>query len=1056
MARFFIDRPVFAWVIAIIIMLAGALSIWQLPIEQYPKVAPPTVSVSASYPGASAETVENSVTQVVEQRLTGIDNLRYFTSSSADGSMSITLTFEPEADPDIAQVQTQNKVQGAVTQLPQEVQAQGVTVTKSNDSFLLVVGVYSEDGNYTQSDLSDLLVTNFRDAISRLNGVGNVWVFGDQYAMRIWLDPAKLYSYNLTPLDVQSAVQVQNTDISAGQLGGMPAAPGQQINATIKAQARLETVEDFEKIVLRVNTDGSQVRLKDVARLELGSESYNRIARYKRKPAAGMAISLATGANALDTAALVRQKVTELSAALPADIKVIYPIDATPFIKLSIESVVRTLLEAVVLVFLVMLLFLQNFRATLIPTIAVPVVLLGTFAVLLAFGFTINVLTMFAMVLAIGLLVDDAIVVVENVERIMSEEGLPPKEATRKSMDQITGALVGIAVVLSAVFIPMAFFGGSAGAIYRQFSITIVSAMGLSVLVALILSPSLCATILKHKTGEKRRAETGFFGWFNRYFNKGRDLYQSSASYMAARAARFLVIYVLLVGGMMAIFSQLPGSFLPNEDQGSMYLMVNTPPGATAERTLESVKQVEDYFLEHQSESIEHLFTVVGFSFAGSAQNAAFGFVGLKDWKERTGEDQSVFAISGAAMGALSQIKDAMAFAFFPPPIRELGNAAGFELQLVDRGGLGHEALMTARNRLLGAAAQNPKLTGVRPNGLSDVPQYRIDIDSEKASALGLSLNDINRTLQIAWGSSYVNDFIDQGRIKRVYLQADAPHRMMPEDLSKWYVRNGNGEMIPFNTFSTAEWTYGSPKLERFNGNASVNIQGAPAKGISTGVAMQEMQKIVATLPEGIGLEWSGISYEERAAGAQAPMLYGLSVLIVFLCLAALYESWAVPLAVLLVVPLGIFGAVVAAWWHELPNDVYLQVALLTTVGLASKNAILIVEFAKHLKEKGHSVVEAVAMAARQRFRPIIMTSMAFILGVTPLALAHGAGAASQNAIGIAVIGGMIAATFLAIFFVPMFYVAVEKIFHRTSSAEPEPDTQTDTDAKKESKSHDQ
>ncbi|MCD8566670.1 MAG: efflux RND transporter permease subunit [Alphaproteobacteria bacterium] len=1034
MARFFIDRPVFAWVIAIIIMLAGVLSIRALPIEQYPKVAPPTVAINASYPGASAETVENSVTQVIEQRLNGIDHLRYFTSNSADGTMTITLTFDPEADPDIAQVQTQNKVQGAVSKLPQEVQVQGVTVTKSNDTFLLVVGFYSEDGNVSANELSDLLVSNFQDPISRINGVGGVRIFGAQNAMRIWLDPAKLYSYNLTPLDVQKAVQVQNTDIAAGQLGGMPAMEGQQINATVKAQSRLQTVDDFRRIVLRVNTDGSQVRLQDVANIELGSESYDRIARYKRKPAAGMAVTLATGANALETADLVKKRVKELSEFLPKDVKVIYPLDTTPFVKLSIESVVHTLIEAVVLVFLVMLLFLQNLRATLIPTIAVPVVLLGTFAVLLAFGFTINVLTMFAMVLAIGLLVDDAIVVVENVERIMNEEGLSPKEATRKSMDQITSALIGIAAVLSTVFVPMAFFSGSAGAIYRQFSITIVSAMALSVFIALVLSPSLCATILTHKKGEKRRSETGFFGWFNRNFNRGRDGYQKTTTYMAARGFRFFIIYLVLVAGMIFTFTRLPGSFLPNEDQGYMFLMINTPPSSTAERTLESAKKVEDYFLEQQKDNVEHLFTVVGFSFAGSAQNAAFGFVGLKDWKERTRPDQSVFAIAQAAAPALFQIKDAMAFAFFPPPIRELGNASGFDFQLVDRGGLGHEALMAARNQLLGAASQNPKLMGVRPNGLDDVPQFKINIDSEKASALGLSLDDINRTLQIAWGSSYVNDFVDKGRIKRVYLQADAPYRMMPGDLDNWYVRNDQGQMVPFNTFSSVEWTYGSPKLERFNGNASVNIQGAPAPGVSTGIAMEEIQKIVNTLPEGIGLEWYGISYEERATGAQAPALYALSVLIVFLCLAALYESWAVPFAVMLVVPLGILGAVVASYVFGLPNDVYLQVALLTTVGLAAKNAILIVEFAKELKEQGHSLIEAVSIAGRQRFRPIIMTSMAFMLGVLPLATAGGAGAASQNAIGIAVMGGMAAATFLAIFFVPLFYVMVEKIFHRSTA----------------------
>lgn len=1037
MARFFIDRPVFAWVIAIIIMLAGALSIRSLPIEQYPKVAPPTVSINANYPGASAETVENAVTQIIEQRLTGIDYLRYFSSSSADGSASITLTFEPEADPDIAQVQTQNKVQGAITQLPQEVQELGVTVTKSNDTFLLVVGFYSEDGTTSRGELSDTLITNFRDPLSRINGVGNVRVFGDQHAMRIWLDPAKLYSYNLTPIDVQQAVQIQNTDISAGQLGGMPAIDGQQINATIKAQSRLQTVNDFERIVLRVNTDGSQVRLKDVAKVELGSESYDRIVRYKRQPAAGIAVTLATGANALQTAQKVKEKVKELAEFLPKDIKIIYPLDTTPFIEKSIESVVHTLLEAIALVFVVMLLFLQNLRATLIPTIAVPVVLLGTFAVLLTFGFSINVLTMFAMVLAIGLLVDDAIVVVENVERIMKEEGLSPKEATKKSMDQITGALVGIAAVLSTVFIPMAFFSGSAGAIYKQFSITIVSAMVLSVIVALVLSPSLCATLLKNHAKDDHHEEKGFFGWFNRVFGRIRDRYEASASYMTRRILRFVVIYILLVGGMMAIFSKLPTAFLPDEDQGNMYLMVSTPPSSTAQRTLESVKKVEDYFLDQQKENVEHLFTVVGFSFAGSAQNAAFGFVGLKDWDERTRPDQSVFAISGGAMGTFSQIKDAMAFAFFPPPIRELGNASGFDFQLVDRAGLGHDALMNARNQLLGMAAQNPKLMGVRPNGLSDVPQFKINIDHEKASALGLSLDQINRTLQIAWGSSYVNDFLDKGRIKRVYMQADKDHRMMPEDLEKWYVRNNQGQMIPFHTFSTAEWTYGSPKLERFNGNPSVNIQGAPMTGISSGVAMQEIQNIVKSLPDGIGIEWSGISYEERQTGAQAPALYALSVLIVFLCLAALYESWAVPFAVIMVVPIGILGAVIAAFTTGLPNDVYLQVALLTTVGLAAKNAILIVEFAKSLTDNGMDVLEAVSIAAKQRFRPIIMTSMAFILGVLPLALASGAGAASQNAIGITVIGGMIGSTFIAIFFIPMFYVMIRKRFNKNKAQSP-------------------
>ena len=1029
MARFFIDRPVFAWVLAIITMMAGVLAIYTLPIEQYPKVAPPTVTITATYPGASAETVENSVTQVVEQNLSGIDNLRYFSASSSNSSMSISLTFEPGTDPDIAQVQTQNKVQAALPLLPTQVQQQGVTVAKSNSAFSLAIGFYDETGQMSQYDLSDLLVSQFRDSVSRVNGVGSVRVFGAQRSMRIWLDPDKLYSYNLTPVDVQAAVEVQNTDVSAGQLGGLPAIQGQQINATIQAQSRLQTVDDFESIVLRVNTDGSQVRVRDVARVELGAESYDVIVRYDRHPASGMAISLASGANALDTINAVKQRVEELRVNLPDSVKVVYPVDASPFIELSIESVVHTLIEAVVLVFFVMLLFLQNWRATLIPTIAVPVVLLGTFAVLLAFGYSINVLTMFAMVLAIGLLVDDAIVVVENVERIMEEEGLPPAEATKKSMTQITGALVGIAAVLSTVFIPMAFFSGSAGAIYRQFSITIVSAMGFSVLVAIILSPSLCATLLKQHDPEHDK-DKGFFGWFNRTFNKGRDRYQRTTTHMAKRAKRYFAVYGILVAGMAYIFAQLPGAFLPDEDQGRLMVLISTPPGATAGRTLESVKKAEDFFLDQEQSAVNGLFTVVGFSFAGQAQNAGMGFVNLNDWSVRD-ESDSAFALVGRAFGAFSQIEDASAFPIVPPPIMELGNATGFDMQLVDRGSNGHVALMNARNQLLGMAAQNLKLAGVRPNGLSDVPQFKVNIDSEKASALGLNLSEINSALQIAWGSSYVNDFIDKGRIKRVYMQADAKYRMSPDDLDKWFVRNADGDMVAFSTFASTEWVYGSPKLERFNGISSVNIQGSPAEGISSGEAMEEMEKLVAQLPDGYAIEWSGLSFEEQQAGSQAPMLYAISILIVFLCLAALYESWSVPFAVMLVVPLGILGSVTAAFLFNLPNDVYLQVAFLTTVGLAAKNAILIVEFAKEQYEEGIDLMTAVSNAASQRFRPILMTSMAFILGVTPLAMASGAGSASQNAIGIAVMGGMFAATFLAIFFVPMFYVMVEKLFHK-------------------------
>ncbi|MAZ44893.1 MAG: hydrophobe/amphiphile efflux-1 family RND transporter [Legionellales bacterium] len=1037
MARFFIDRPVFAWVIAIIIMLAGVISILRLPVEQYPNIAPPSVSINAVYPGASAETLENSVTQVIEQSLTGIDYMRYFSSSSdSSGSVSITVTFEPEADADIAQVQVQNKLQSALPLLPQEVQQQGVTVTKANSSFLLVAGFYSEDGSISQSELGDILNSTVKDTIARVNGVGNVTVFGEPHSMRIWLNPHKLFSYNLTVMDVQNAIQVQNTDVSAGQIGGLPAIKGQQINATISAQSRLQTVEDFQKIILRVNTDGSQVRLHDVARVELGSQGYGRVVRYKRKPASGIAVSLATGANALDTADAVKEQIATLKEFLPANIKVIYPYDTTPFVKLSIEDVIKTLIEAVVLVFLVMYLFLQNFRATLIPTIAVPIVLLGTFGVLSAFGFSINVLTMFAMVLAIGLLVDDAIVVVENVERIMNQEGLSPKEATRKSMDQITGALIGIALVLSAVFVPMAFFTGSAGAIYRQFSLTIVSAMGLSVLVALVLSPSLCATFLKAKEEtDHHRPTRGFFGWFNRSFNKSRDMFASGAEYMIHRTKRFLLVYGVLIGGLALLFSSLPGSFLPNEDQGTMFLMATAPEGSTLERTMKSVEQVENYYLENEQDTVDHLFTVTGFSFAGRAQNVALGFVGLKPWDERDPDTQSVFTLAGRSMGAFQQIKDAMVFAFYPPPIRELGNASGFDMQLVDRGGKGHEALMQARNQLLGMAAQNPNLQGVRPNGLSDVAQYKINIDNEKASALGLSIADINRTLQTAWGSAYVNDFIDRGRIKKVYMQADTPYRMMPDDVDLWYVRNNQGEMVPFNSFSTAKWMYGSPKLERFNGISSVNIQGGAAPGVSTGEAMAEMEAMVKQLAGGFGIEWVGLSYEERLTGAQAPALYALSILVIFLCLAALYESWSVPFSVILSVPLGIIGAVVAAHLFGLSNDVYFQVGLLTTMGLASKNAILIVEFAKHLYDQGHDLKKAVIIASRQRFRPIIMTSMAFILGVTPLAIATGAGSASQNAIGISVMGGMLAATIIAIFFVPLFYVVVQFVSHQKSQS---------------------
>ncbi|CAO3411228.1 efflux RND transporter permease subunit [Azospirillum largimobile] len=1032
MSKFFIDRPVFAWVIAIVIMMAGALAILRLPVEQYPKIAPPTVSITASYPGASAKTLEDTVTQVIEQKMTGLDHFRYMSSNSdSSGNVTITLTFEPEANPDIAQVQVQNKLQLATPLLPQEVQQRGIQVSKAGNDFLLVVGFVSSDGRLSQGDIADYVTSNLQDTLSRVEGVGDITVFGPQHAMRIWLDPDALNNFALTTTDVSNAIKTQNAQVSAGQLGGAPAIPGQQINATITAQSRLQTPEQFGAILLRVNPDGSQVRLRDVARIEIGSETYEINAAYNGKPAAGVGIKLATGANALNTAAAVKARVAELQPFFPAGIEVIYPYDTTPFVELSIHEVVKTLFEAIVLVFVVMYLFLQNFRATLIPTIAVPVVLLGTFGVLSLFGFSINVLTMFGMVLAIGLLVDDAIVVVENVERVMSEEGLPPREATRKSMDQITGALVGIALVLSAVFVPMAFFGGSAGAIYRQFSLTIVSAMALSVLVALVLTPALCATILKPVAVGHGHAKRGFFGLFNRGFDASSRVYVRGVRGAVNRLGRYFVAYLLILGGLGYLFLQMPSSFLPTEDRGQLFVLWSAPPNASAQRTAETAKAVTAHFLEKEKDSVEGLFTIVGFNFSGRGQNAGMAFVRLKDWSERTQPSQKPQAIAGRAMGALSRLKDAVVFAFLPPSVPGLGNATGFDLQLVDRGGLGHDRLMQARNQLLGMAAQNPKLVGVRPNGLEDTPQFKLDVDREKASALGLSLSDINTTLSAAWGSSYVNDFIDQGRVKKVYLQADAPYRMQPSDIDRWYVRNAAGQMVPFSAFTTAQWIYGSPKLERYNGSSSLNIQGSAAPGISSGEAMAEMEAMMQKLPQGIGYEWTGLSYEERLSGSQAPALYALSMIIVFLCLAALYESWSVPASVILVVPLGILGAVIAATLRGLPSDVYFQVGLLTTIGLSAKNAILIVEFAKSLYDQGMELKEAAAEACRQRLRPIIMTSLAFVLGVLPLAIASGAGSESQNAIGVGVMGGMISATVLAILFVPVFFVAVYRLFVR-------------------------
>ncbi|MFO41398.1 efflux RND transporter permease subunit [Salmonella enterica] len=1034
MANFFIRRPIFAWVLAIILMMAGALAIMQLPVAQYPTIAPPAVSISATYPGADAQTVQDTVTQVIEQNMNGIDNLMYMSSTSdSAGSVTITLTFQSGTDPDIAQVQVQNKLQLATPLLPQEVQQQGISVEKSSSSFLMVAGFVSDNPNTTQDDISDYVASNIKDSISRLNGVGDVQLFGAQYAMRIWLDANLLNKYQLTPVDVINQLKVQNDQIAAGQLGGTPALPGQQLNASIIAQTRLKDPEEFGKVTLRVNTDGSVVHLKDVARIELGGENYNVVARINGKPASGLGIKLATGANALDTATAIKVKLAELHPFFPQGMKVVYPYDTTPFVKISIHEVVKTLFEAIILVFLVMYLFLQNIRATLIPTIAVPVVLLGTFAVLAAFGYSINTLTMFGMVLAIGLLVDDAIVVVENVERVMMEDNLSPREATEKSMSQIQGALVGIAMVLSAVFIPMAFFGGSTGAIYRQFSITIVSAMALSVLVALILTPALCATLLKPVSAEHHEKKSGFFGWFNTRFDHSVNHYTNSVSGIVRNTGRYLIIYLLIVVGMAVLFLRLPTSFLPEEDQGVFLTMIQLPSGATQERTQKVLDQVTHYYLNNEKANVESVFTVNGFSFSGQGQNSGMAFVSLKPWEERNGEENSVEAVIARATRAFSQIRDGLVFPFNMPAIVELGTATGFDFELIDQGGLGHDALTKARNQLLGMVAKHPDLlVRVRPNGLEDTPQFKLDVDQEKAQALGVSLSDINETISAALGGYYVNDFIDRGRVKKVYVQADAQFRMLPGDINNLYVRSANGEMVPFSTFSSARWIYGSPRLERYNGMPSMELLGEAAPGRSTGEAMSLMENLASQLPNGIGYDWTGMSYQERLSGNQAPALYAISLIVVFLCLAALYESWSIPFSVMLVVPLGVVGALLAASLRGLNNDVYFQVGLLTTIGLSAKNAILIVEFAKDLMEKeGRGLIEATLEASRMRLRPILMTSLAFILGVMPLVISRGAGSGAQNAVGTGVMGGMLTATLLAIFFVPVFFVVVKRRFNR-------------------------
>ncbi len=1053
MPKFFINRPIFAWVIAIMVMLAGLLAIKNLPVSQYPPIAPPQITINAVYPGASAQTVQDTVTQVVEQKLNGIDNLIYMSSTSdSAGAVAINLTFKAGTDPNIAQVQVQNKLQLAVPLLPQIVQRSGIQVVKSTRNFLLIVGLVSEDGSMGRNELTDYAVSNVQDIVSRVEGVGELQVFGSQNAMRVWLNPTKLNNYHLTTNDVIAALQAQNAQVSAGQFGGNPAAPGQQLNATITARTLLQTVEQFDAIILRTGSDGSTVRLKDVAESKIGTENYDVLARYKGKPLGGMAIRLAAGANALETGNRIKAKMAELSRFFPAGMKVVYPYDTTPFVKISIEEVVKTLIEAVFLVFVIMFLFLQNIRATLIPTIAVPVVLLGTLGVLYTCGFSINTLTMFALVIVIGLLVDDAIVVVENVERIMSEEGLSPKEATIKSMGQITSALWGIATVLTAVFLPMAFFPGSTGVIYRQFSITIISAMILSVLVAMTLTPALCATMLKPVEKGHTAGECGWFCRFFRLFNKVFDFckvkYEGIVGRSFAKPVRYLVVYGAIVAGMVFLFLRLPTSFLPDEDQGFIVCQIQLPAGATMERTMKVVEQLEQHFLEKEQKTVEAVITVAGFSFAGRGQNMGLAFVRLKDWKLRPTPDLKAPAVAGRAMGAFSKFRDGMAFAFSPPAVVELGQANGFDFMLQDRGGIGHEKLMEARNMLLGMAMKNPKLIAVRPNGQDDSPQFKLDIDDVRAGALGIPQANINEVLATAWGSSYVNDFIENGRVKKVFLQADARFRMLPEDIGKWYVRNSKGEMVPFSAFATARWQYGSPRLERYNGIPSVEIMGQAAPGISTGEAMKEMETMAAQLPQGVGYEWTGLSYEEKNAGAQAPALYAISLLVVFLSVAALYESWTIPFVNLLMIPLGLVGAITAVSLRILPNDIYLQIGLLTTIGLSTKNAILIIQFIKDQMHQGHELVEATLMAVKIRLRPVIMTSLAFFFGTLPLALTKGAGAAAQNAIGTAVTGGLLSATFIDLIFIPFFFVLVSRLFGKkakkpvaqSATAEPVPE----------------
>ena len=1036
MSRFFIDRPIFAWVLAILVMLIGVISVVNLPIEQYPRIAPPTVSVSATYPGANAQTVEYSVVQVIEQRMKGLDGLMYMSSSSSsNGGASVTLTCENGTDPDTAQVQVQNKLQAAMSSLPESVQRQGVNVNKSSSSFLMVQAFISEDGSMDRADIADYINSNVLDSISRVEGVGEVQVFGSSYAMRIWLDPARLRSYNMVPSDVVNAVRAQNAQVSAGQLGQAPADTDQQvINATVSVQSYLQTPEEFKDILLKTDTSGAQVRLGDVADVEIGSENYSVNSLYNGQEAAGLGISLAAGANALETREAVGARMAELETNFPAGLSSVVPYDTTPFVKLSIEQVVNTLIEAIVLVFIVMFIFLQNWRATIIPTLAVPVVLLGTFAVLHIAGFSINVLRMFAMVLSIGLLVDDAIVVVENVERILEENpDISVKDATIQSMGEISKVVIGIALILSAVFVPMAFFGGSTGVIYRQFSITLITSMALSAMVALIFTPALCVTLLKRgKSHEKGSTEQqkGFFGWFNRGFFKLSRSYENFVGKSIRFKWLYLIGYAAIIGIMAVVFLRIPGSFLPEEDQGIMFTLVQLPAGSTLDETQDVLDKVRNYYDTQETDNIASVFTIAGFSFAGQGQNMGLAFVRLSDWEERSGDENTAQAVADRAMGYFfTQLNEAQVFAIVPPAITELGNASGFDLMLQDVGNLGHEGLLEARNMLLGMAAQNENVAGVRPNGQEDAPQLKVNINQEQAAAYGLSLGSINSVISTAWGSSYINDFIDRGRIKRVYVQGEASSRTNPDDIGKWYVRGETGNMVSFDAFSSSEWQSGSPRLTRYNSLPSMNIQGNAAPGLSTGEAMSAMENMISQLPEGIGYEWTGLSLEEQKSGSQAPMLYALSILVVFLCLAALYESWSIPFSVLLVIPLGVLGAVIFTWLRGFANDIYLQVGLLTVVGLSAKNAILIIEFAKEHQEEGYSLREAVMTAARQRLRPIIMTSLAFGIGVVPLAIATGAGSGSQTAIGTSVVGGVVSATLLGIFFIPMFYIWVRGMF---------------------------